>query len=1498
MIFSYISHIPHNIIIYTSHTRDKPKHRRKYKRIRHGRPGLPFSVSINDAITDKALIVLSAIRIASSWCPPAVQYMIKCIIFTKRARCLQASHRHIHTRSKLLRFFLLPLLFFSHAPSIHAMPGTNHSIIKGQASLDIARQQKYIKTIIDKISNDSNISSSSSSTNIPPPSQSPSSASVGTRTEPFCFIVDTDSVPYVIDTGANRIIVNDARYLRNLVPTSDKIKGIGGKCIRIAGTGILKLPLRSDNGHLDMVSNLQAVYVPSCPYNLIPPQILINQMKHQGFRVNYFKHNDKEYIFEYFPPSTIGLLNPRHLTVPVGENNLFTLRTNVGYKHFMSRAPKYFDDFKNFAGAAHLITDDDSSVPPYIGIGQEKTRESPEKPREPPDKTRELPVNEGPTRYCPPCNIPFDDTDFEPLKSTPISEDFTTCTPSNTAPGNDAMNQVRKKQFRLLTIHERLGHVSFSILKLMARCRLIPQELADVDPPCCPGCAYGKAHKKPTRYKGWRNNRSIKPSTSPGGCVSVDQLVSPTPGFVPTHRGYPTLQRYKGATVFVDHFSDFTYVHLMTEMNGATTVEAKQAFERLAHSHNVAIKHYHCDNGLFDTRIFKQSIEKANQTISFCGVNAHHQNGRAERRIKDITEGSRTSLLHASHRWPKAVHPSLWPCALKHYVNLRNNLPSTYIPGGKNGRKKLPDTYINSPLSKFSGFETAVNLQHFHPFGSPVYVLENKLQASQSHNKWADRSRVGIFLQHSPDHSSSVPLVLNTSSGNVSPQFHCIYDDEFATCRRDVKFQSVWQAKARLSSDDLSTIIKPPLIHLPTTVDFTPDIQHCSSPPTHTSTLPSAFQHQWDPVSDTSDDTIPAPDIDIQDAPQPPDLFEALPLPEIPDDTLPVRTTRTGRVIRAPQKFADTAHSSIHAFLSTFCPPPSSADVHLLQPQTANYSEPHPLALLSSYIFSFVASDPDTMTLAEAMSQPDRQQFIQAMKKELNDHISRGHWKVIPSKFVPSHKRCLPMVWSMKRKRNPIGEIIKWKARLCAGGHRSMEFVDYWDTYSPVVSWQTIRLVFVLAIVNNWHIHSIDFVMAFPQADIKTDIYLQPPRVPSNFTIPDLPLPNDRFSKVYKLLKNLYGLKDAGRTWNHHLRSGLLKRGWKQCPIDECLFIKPGLLLILYVDDACIISHNKLKIQHEITSLQKDYDLTDDGELQDYIGTRFERHSNGSVTLTQPRMIDRLLTIVGLDSTDTHIKLHDTPANAILQDNANALPREQKWHYRSAVGCLSYIQSIVRPDITFAVQQCARFCNNPNRDHEEAVKRIARYLLNTKTKGLVLKPDKTRGLECHVDADFAGAWTQHSSLDPLSCHSRTGFMISYAGCPILWKSKVQSLIALSTTEAEYIALSSALREVITIIHLLDDLKSNALPIHGSTPIVKCRTFEDNMSCVKMANNHKNRPRTKHLSLRLHHFRSHIIRKIITVEHISTKEQIADIFTKPLPKHQFCKLRDPLMSWET
>ena len=131
---------------------------------------------------------------------------------------------------------------------------------------------------------------------------------------------------------------------------------------------------------------------------------------------------------------------------------------------------------------------------------------------------------------------------IQSIKVNRILETFNTTIPPNALPDDDMdIVATRAKQFRLLTIHERLGHISFATLKLMARCGIIPRALAHVTAPCCLGCAYGKAHRRPTRSKGIKNIRQIKPVNAPGLCVSVDQLVSPTPGFVPTHRGIPTL---------------------------------------------------------------------------------------------------------------------------------------------------------------------------------------------------------------------------------------------------------------------------------------------------------------------------------------------------------------------------------------------------------------------------------------------------------------------------------------------------------------------------------------------------------------------------------------------------------------------------------------------------------------------------------------------------------------------------------------------------------------------------------------------------------------------------------------------------------------------------------------------------------------------------------------------------------------------------------------------
>ena len=811
---------------YKGSIRSVRKH--KYTRKDTGRPPAPFSVSIHHAIFEKHNIVLSAIRIALPFCSPEIQALQKLYHFTKHNQRLVKSHQRKHNPCAWIRRNFILACILTHQTTVHALPGTNHVLVSGEQSLNTNRQIQYVNTVMSTLAHDSTTDTNHQHTD-PPPEAHPS---IGSKLSSalknnlpqvlYCFIADTDSILYAIDTAANRIIVNNANYITELVPTTNKIKGIGGNCVRIAGTGKLCLPLKSDDGTVTIIPDIDAVYVPSSPCNLIPPQILITQMKLQGFDIKYFHHNELQYVLNYTKPEGVS---SHTLTIPISKNGLFHLRTNEGYTHFMSRAAHYLPDFLNFAGAAHIIEDDEStnsitSSTCNTSSLHNKTRESYETPPLLPVKTREP----SPTHHTPwfltssqtrePSTSPSTSNQHRPSHtSTSVPHTFDDCTPVKNKPipspfssadfcqpitEDESIAATRRKQFRLMSYHECLGHLSFGTLQLMARCNLIPKDLATVQPPTCPGCAYGKAHRRPWRHKGITNINRIHPATMPGQCVSVDQLVSPTPGLVPTHRGRPTLKRYIGATVFVDHYSDFTYIHLMVEMNKETTVEAKEAFERVAEEYNVRIRYYHCDNGLFDTFLFKSSITKAHQSITFCGVNAHHQNGKAERRIKDVTEGGRTSLLHASHRWPKAINASLWPMALKHYVNLRNNLPSNYKPGVKRGRRKLPDTFIDSPLSKFSGMEVKVNLRHFHPFGSPVYVLEQKLQAQQSHNKWSDRSRVGIFLTHSPVHSSSVPLVLNTSTGNVSPQFHCLCDDKFATCRRDAKFQSVWYVKAKL----------------------------------------------------------------------------------------------------------------------------------------------------------------------------------------------------------------------------------------------------------------------------------------------------------------------------------------------------------------------------------------------------------------------------------------------------------------------------------------------------------------------------------------------------------------------------------------------------------------------------------------------------------------------------------------------------------------------------
>ena len=228
---------------------------------------------------------------------------------------------------------------------------------------------------------------------------------------------------------------------------------------------------------------------------------------------------------------------------------------------------------------------------------------------------------------------------------------------------------------------------------------------------------------------------------------------------------------------------------------------------------------------------------------------------------------------------------------------------------------------------------------------------------------------------------------------------------------------------------------------------------------------------------------------------------------------------------------------------------------------------------------------------------------------------------------------------------------------------------------------------------------------------------------------------------------------------------------------------------------------------------------------------------------------------------------------------------------------LLHISSNTRPDIQFAVQQAARFTHAPKKSHAQAVKRIIRYLVGTADKGIEFVPDLNAGLDCYLDADFAGLWGHEDDQDPVSVKSRTGFTLTLFGCPIIWASKLQTEITLSSTAAEYVAFSMAMRELLPMRALLNEMSTKLGLEFMSTSLVRSTVFEDNQGCLSLVNVPKMSTKNKYLALKYHFFRSHIGEpKGIIAKYIKTSEQKADIFTKGLPAEQFKVIRKLLIGW--
>ena len=306
-------------------------------------------------------------------------------------------------------------------------------------------------------------------------------------------------------------------------------------------------------------------------------------------------------------------------------------------------------------------------------------------------------------------------------------------------------------------------------------------------------------------------------------------------------------------------------------------------------------------------------------------------------------------------------------------------------------------------------------------------------------------------------------------------------------------------------------------------------------------------------------------------------------------------------------------------------------------------------------------------------------------------------------------------MWQLRRKRvTKTGEISKWKARVCIDGSKQKQGIHYEETYAPVVSWGATRFLLTLATTNNWTTRQLDFVMAFTQADVERDLYME---LPKNFTMPGTKITYaDKDKYVLKLRKNLYGQKQAGKVWYDHLKERLTKLGFTQSKFDECVFYYGKTIFLVYTDDTILLGPDKEEIEKIVKILSKNFKVEDQGTLSDYLGVNIERRRDGKLEMTQPTLTLSILKDVGLweNGKKNQATSRATPAYSttiLTSDEGGEDFNDKEFNYRQVIGKLLYLEKSTRPDIAYAVHQCARYCTAPNVSHAQAVKRSCRYLL-------------------------------------------------------------------------------------------------------------------------------------------------------------------------------------------
>ena len=515
------------------------------------------------------------------------------------------------------------------------------------------------------------------------------------------------------------------------------------------------------------------------------------------------------------------------------------------------------------------------------------------------------------------------------------------------------------------------------------------------------------------------------------------------------------------------------------------------------------------------------------------------------------------------------------------------------------------------------------------------------------------------------------------------------------------------------------------------------------------------------------------------------------------------------------------------------------------------------------YCYRVICNLPVSFT--EAVTSDKSKEWVKAMDEEM--HSLKENTFTLTN--LPEGKKAVGGRWVYAIKTDVDGSE-KYKARYVARGYSQKMGVDYEETFSPTANMTSVRVLVQKAAQENLILHQMDVKTAYLNAPIDCEIYMEQPEGYEVRSHTDKKL-------VCKLERSLYGLKQAGRNWNKLLHDHLTQNEFLQNQADHCVYTRERehekVIMVIWVDDLLIAAsdENAMKVTKDMLAAR--FKMKDLGKLRSFLGIDFEQ-CNNCVTMSQSKYVEKILVRFNMQdckprSTPCEQKLNYTDDAALLSDVSM---------YREAVGSLIYLTVCTRPDLSFIVSKLSQYFNEPTVEHFFTVKHVLRYLKGTSDKKLCYsKSNENLGIQAYSDANWAG--------DVKDRCSTTGYCVtlSQGGTLVSWKTKKQPTVALSTCEAEYIALATTIQECLYLTQLLDGIDKHVYML----PIV----FEDNQGTIALAKNPVKRQRCKHVDIKYHFIRSTVTDGKLSLEYCPTEQMVADLMTKPATKFKLARFAE-------